>query len=171
MSIDFFGYTEKVNPVEKFGLIDPEDSQGKKSAYIDYDFENVENWNANVQCNNRSDYSFIAVDNNIPLTKKVNGKNETASSCDAMLYTKNTVCFIELKADKKGNDWCKKAVKQLESTIELFGKNLDRFNSKKAYICNSRSPHFHFSHKNIMQEFYKQNKIVLRIQTEIAEFI
>ena len=158
MSIDFFKYAEEVKPVEKFGLIDPDDSEGKNPTYIDYDVEKAEAWNVSVQCNNRNDYSFIAVDNNIPLTKEINGKKETASSCDAMLYSKNTVCFIEIKADKKGNDWRDKAVKQIESTIDFFGENINKFNSKKAYIANSKRPQFYASYKDIQQEFYKNIK-------------
>lgn len=53
-------------------------------------------------------------------TVKNNGKDETASSCDAMLYTPKTVCFIELKADKKGNDWLNHGMEQLTNTIRMM---------------------------------------------------
>ena len=104
MQVNFYDYATTVNQVKEFGLVDPDDKEGKKPAFVSYD-KTTDKWNAKVECNNRTDYSFIAVDNNVPLTVKNNGKDETASSCDAMLYTPKTVCFIELKADKKGNDW------------------------------------------------------------------
>lgn len=102
MQVNFYDYATTVNQVKEFGLVDPDDKEGKKPAFVSYD-KSTDKWNATVECNNRTDYSFIAVDNNIPLTVKNNGKDETASSCDAMLYTPKTVCFIELKADKKDN--------------------------------------------------------------------
>lgn len=69
MQIDFYEYAESVKAVEKFGLIDPNDENGKKSAFINYE-SNMNDWGAVVTCNYRSDYSFIAVDNNIPLSRK-----------------------------------------------------------------------------------------------------
>ena len=127
MQVNFYDYATTVNQVKEFGLVDPDDKEGKKPAFVSYD-KTTDKWNATVECNNRTDYSFIAVDNNVPLTVKNNGKDETASSCDAMLYTPKTVCFIELKADKKGTDrliWngsvncCGKWVKD-NSAVRLF---------------------------------------------------
>ena len=119
MQVNFYDYATTVNKVKEFGLVDPDDKEGKKPAFVSYD-KTTDKWNATVECNNRTDYSFIAVDNNVPLTVKINDKDETASSCDAMLYTPKTVCFIELKADKKGNDWLNHGMEQLTNTIRMM---------------------------------------------------
>lgn len=139
MQVDFYNYATTVNQVKEFGLVDPDDKEGKKPAFVSYD-KTTDKWNATVECNNRSDYVFIAVDNNVPLTLKVNGKDETSSSCDAMLYAPKTVCFIELKADKKGTDWLNHGMEQLTKTIAFFGDELDKYENKRAYLCNSRRP-------------------------------
>lgn len=168
MQVDFYQYAIPVNPVKEFGLIDPDDKDGKKPAFIAYD-KTTENWNATVKCNNRTDYAFIAVDNNIPLTVKIGGKDETASSCDAMLYTSKTVCFIELKADKKGNDWLNHGMEQITNTIAFFDEELEKYEYKRAYICNSRKPFVPSIHKIAQQQFMRKNKVLLRIKTEIEE--
>lgn len=168
MQVDFYKYAESVNPVEKFGLVDPDDKAEKKPAFVSYD-KIVDKWNATVECNNRTDYAFIAVDNNVPLTVKVDGKDETASSCDAILYTSKTICFIELKKDKKGNDWLTHGIEQITSTIGFLGNELEKFENKKAYICNSRRPFVPSIHKIVQQQFIQKNKVLLRIKTEIEE--
>lgn len=168
MQVNFYDYATTVNQVKEFGLVDPDDKEGKKPAFVSYD-KTTDKWNAKVECNNRTDYSFIAVDNNIPLTVKNNGKNETASSCDAMLYTPKTVCFIELKADKKGTDWLNHGMEQLTNTIVFFGDELDKYENKRAYLCNSRRPFVPSIHKIAQQQFMQKNKVVLRIKTEIEE--
>lgn len=168
MQIDFYQYASPISPVFEFGLVDPDDKNGKKPVFVSYD-KNADKWNATVICNNRSDYSFIPVDNNIPLVKKINGRNETASVCDAMLYSTKTVCFIELKADKKGNNWLSKAVEQLSKTIEFFGEELKKYEHKRAYVCNTRRPFTATSHKIVQQQFIQKNKVLLRINTTIKE--
>ena len=168
MQVDFYKYSQSVSPVEKFGIVDPDDKNGKRSAYVSYDSEG-EKWNTTVECNNRQDYSFIAVDNNIPLTVKIDGKDETASTCDAMLYTPKTVCFIELKEYKKGGGWLLRAVEQLESTIRFFGNEIEKYENKRAYVCNTRRPFTPTSHKIVQQQFLQKNKVLLRIKTEIDE--
>lgn len=168
MHVDFYKYSAPVNPVNEFGLVDPDDKDGKKPAFVSYD-KDVDNWNATVECNNHTDYSFISVDNNVPLTVKIDGKDETASFCDAMLYTPKTVCFIELKADKKGNDWLNHGMEQLTSTIGFFGEELEKYENKRAYLCNSRRPFVPSIHKIAQQQFMQKNKILLRIKTKIEE--
>ncbi|WP_288621458.1 hypothetical protein [uncultured Treponema sp.] len=169
MQVDFYKYAESVKPVKEFGLVDPDDKDGKKPAFVSYS-KSTDKWNAIVECNNRSDYYFIAVDNNVPLTVKINGKDETASSCDAMLFIySKTICFVELKADKKGNDWLNHGMEQLTKTITFFGDELDKYENKRAYLCNSRRPFVPSIHKIAQQKFLKKNKVVLRIKTEIEE--
>ena len=103
------------------------------------------------------------------MVEKIDGKEETARSCDAMLYTPKTVCFIELKEDKKGNDWLNHGMEQLTNTINFFGNELDKYENKKAYLCNSRRPFIPSIHKIAQQQFMQKNKILLRIKTEIEE--
>lgn len=137
MQVNFYEKSVLVIPVEKFGLVDPDDKKGKFPAFVSYDLK--DKWNATVICNNRNDYKFIPVDNCLNITIKKNGKEETASSCDAMLYTQKTVCFVELKEDKKGGEWLSHAVNQIENTINFFGEEeLNKYEYKKAYICNTR---------------------------------
>ena len=167
MQVDFYQYAEPVKPALEFGLVDPDDTEGKKPAFVSYDHKNT--WNATVICNNRTDYSFIAVDNNIPLTQKINGRQETASTCDAMIYTPKTICFVELKADKKGQDWLSHAVEQLTNTIIFFEEELERYENKRAYICNTRRPFTPSSHKIVQQKFRQKNKVLLRIKTTVDE--
>ena len=97
MSVDFFKYAEPVAPSEKFGLIDPNDKDGKFPVRISYD--ESEKWNATVECNNHDNYRFVPVDNNneIPITRlNDQNKEESDNRCDAILGTDKTVCFIEL---------------------------------------------------------------------------
>ena len=77
--------------------------------------------------------SFIAVDNNIPY---YDTDGNEMSHCDAMIYTKQTLIFIELKNQAK--DWISESIEQLKSTIKHFDETdgLDKFRFKKAYACN-----------------------------------
>ncbi len=168
MPIDFFEYAENVNPVEQFGLIDPDDKDGKKPVEISYD--DSQRWNANVICNNREDYLFVPIDNNSDISiTRLNEKNEEESDnrCDAMLGTEKTVCFIELKNERE--QWLSHAIKQLESTIELFGDNIQKYKFKKAYACNLNHPNSSALYSNAQSSFYKKHKIVLRTKTEVSE--
>ena len=94
MQVNFYDYATTVNKVKEFGLVDSDDKEGKKPAFVSYD-KSTDKWNATVECSNRTDYSFIAVDDNIPLTVKNIGKDDTASSCDAMLYTPKQFALLD----------------------------------------------------------------------------
>ena len=99
MLIDFTNFSQDVKPIDKFGIVDPDDKEGKKPTKIVYDTNEV--WGATVICNYREDYKFISVDNNIPINKfNDNGIEETASSCDSIIYSNKTICLIELKNTK-----------------------------------------------------------------------
>lgn len=170
MQVNFYEKTIAVTPVERFGLIDPDDKEGKFPVFVSYDFTEEDNWNATVICNNRNDYNFIPVDNCLNITVTRDGLEETASTCDAVLYTPKTVCFVELKEDKKGGDWLTHAISQIENTICFFGEDeMNKYESKKAYVCNTRRPFTPSSHKIVLQQFRKKNKVLLRISTEIEE--
>lgn len=173
----FFDYSKKVKPVQDFGIRD--DAEGKEQnkaailattpsdsiasiptkelpAFLDY--ENKKDWNAIVLSDGRDDFNFIAVDNNVPNIDK-NGNEK--SRCDAMIYTGQTVIFIELKNQMQ--DWFDDAVNQLKSTIEHFDDvdGLDKFRFKKAYACNKKHPYFNYHYKERMQKFYKDTGVTL----------
>ena len=168
MRVNFYEYSEQVKPVARFGIVDPDDRGGKFPAQICYDENVKDTWGAWVSCNNRSDYSFIAVDNNIPLTRTgANGAKETASRCDAMLYTGKTVCFIELKDERES--FLQRAIAQISATLQAFGNEIERFEYKKAYVCNKGHPQFHSSFSQAQSEFYKKHKVVLRVRVDIEE--
>lgn len=160
--IDFSPYGQSVPSCEVFGLVDPDDRDGKKPVYID--IGNPQIWGARVHYSRkRIDYKFIPVDNNIPL-KREDGSD--ISRCDAVITTERSVCFIELKNQRKA--YIPKAVQQLLSTIDLF-KNIEKFEKKFAYICNMKrgTPP---SIKNEMNEFMKKTGgVILRHSAEIEE--
>jgi len=162
--VDFSLYEQSVPSVDEFGLVDPDDKQGKKMVYISLDRTN-DRWGATVMYSKkRSDYRFIPVDNNI-LLKRDDGSD--APRCDALLRTERTVCFIELKDQRRGHK--SKAKKQLLSTIDFFD-GIERYEHKLAYICNRRNISS-FSMKNEMDEMMKKRGILLRISSTIKELI
>ena len=167
MSVDFEKFSQQVEPIDKFGIVDPDDKEGKKPSKIVYNSN--ETWGATVICNYRGDYKFIPVDNNIPLSKiSEEGVEETASSCDAIVYTNKTICLIELKNTKTSAS-LNHAMEQLESTIDFAKFFINKFNYKRAYISNIGQPRFNKKFSNTQRDFYHKNKIILRISTIIEE--
>ena len=67
--------------------------------------------------------------------------------------------------DKSTDKWNGTAYKH----NKLFGKELNKYENKRAYLCNSRRPFVPSIHKIAQQQFMQKNKIVLRIKTEIEE--
>ncbi len=163
MRIDFYKYEQDVSPCKEFGLYDA----GNNTPAI-LDSDNPEKWEATVECNGRRDYKFIAVDNVRELLqyKKQNAGTDT---CDAILRTAKTLCFVELKNQAKS--WFEEALCQLETTIKLFKENHDIniYSSKRAYAVNKTHPHFHYSNKEKKQRFYKTTEFVLECETKIKE--
>lgn len=167
MQIDFFAYNQKVDAVPKFGICD--DAGKEKPAYIDYDILRSENWGALVQSENSQDYSFIAVDNNIPIPKP-NNENQEESRCDAMLHTNKTIAFIELKDKRKTK--AGEAAKQLKSTINTFKENhnIEDFANKEAYICNRAHPNMNITSNSLCDRFFEETGVTLRISRTIKHF-
>lgn len=162
--VDFSLYEQCVPSVAEFGLVDPDDKEGKKMAFISLDREN-DRWGATVlYSEERSDYRFIPVDNNIEL-KREDGSD--APRCDALLKTERTLCFIELKSQRRG--YISKAKEQLLSTIDFFD-GIERFEHKLAYICNRRNISS-FSTKNEMDRMMKERGIILKISSTVNELI
>lgn len=173
----FFDYSEKVKPADEFGIRD--DEKGKEErrnlelsnnpespilsipikelpAFIDYN--NKKEWNAVVQSDNRNDFNFIAVDNNIPYNDKDGNEN---SRCDSIIYTEQTIVFIELKNQEK--KWFEESINQLKMTIDHFDKTdgLNKFKFKKAYACNKIHPYFNYQFKNRIQQFFRETGVSL----------
>lgn len=160
--VDFSPYAQPVPPVDVFGLVDPDDKMGKKPVYID--LENRDIWGATVHYNrNIAEYKFIPVDNNVPL-KRDDGSD--ISRCDAIITTANSVCFIELKNQRRAS--IPKATRQLISTINIF-KDIEKYQKKVAYICNRKKGTVTaISYKEDMNRFMKEiGGVTLRISDEI----
>lgn len=157
----FFDFSEKVKTVQEFGICDNK-TEKEKPAFIVY--ENKEDWNAVVVSENSPDFGFIAVDNNIPYKDKTGNEKKR---CDAMIWTSNSVVFIELKNQTR--DWLDKAIEQLKSTIEHFDNvdGLDKFKFKKAYACNKARPFFNYQFKDRIQQFYNDTGVNLRTEVLI----
>ncbi len=161
--VDFSLYEESVPSVDEFGLVDPDDKNGKGKVFISLDKAN-DKWGATVKYSSqRFDYRFIPVDNNIEL-KRDDGSD--APRCDAILTTRRTVCFIELKNQRK--DFIPKAKKQILSTIDFFDR-LEEYKTKLAYICNRKKEIANVSTKTGMNAFLKETGIPLKISSNICE--
>ena len=80
--------------------------------------------------------SFLAID------KCLFFDNDKFKKCDCLLFDKENICFIEIKACKfkqrKSNK--KTAISQLKSTIEIFRKEFDIYKKIEAYLCIGMNP-------------------------------
>lgn len=123
-------------------------------------------WIAVVSNRMKKLIQFTPVDHNIIARR---ADDSEISQCDGMLtVNKNdNLIFVELKTGRK--NWITEAVDQLRSTISLFNDNHDSqlFNDRRAYAVNKRHPHFHSSHKEVMQRFRNQTGYRLLIQSNI----
>lgn len=166
MPIDFFFEEQNINPIDEVGII--ELRKAELPAYIDYDLNNKQRWDSIVKINNRDDYYFNAIDNHIIIKKKDN-ENDEESRCDCMLHTDKSICFIEIKHQK--NKYIGKAINQLEKTIDIFleNHNIEQFEFKVAYICNTRHPIVNTLRSNNCNNFVKKYGISLHISREIKE--
>lgn len=75
MQIDFYQYASPISPVFEFGLVDPDDKNGKKPVFVSYD-KNADKWNATVICNNIFTICLVCV---IILDNKFNLRKLSAS--------------------------------------------------------------------------------------------
>jgi len=174
MGLNFFVNEQNVNPVGEFGIIDSAQSHSHSSnkAYVDY--SNSTNWNTKVISNNRSDVVFNAIDNNINFYKSWRNNLEKQRSCDAMLYTADSIIFLEIKdwpVKHDGKTFTESAIEQLENTIvHFFTAHPKRtFTKKYAYVSNKARPRFVYSNINNIQKFKTNtNGFILRVSTEIV---
>lgn len=52
MQVDFYKYAESVKPVKEFGLVDPDDKDGKKPAFVSYD-KTTDKWDGTAYKHNK----------------------------------------------------------------------------------------------------------------------
>lgn len=118
-----------------FGICD-DPPPSKNPAYIDY--QNRNEWIAEVNNPNGYEVTFKAIDNCLEILRP-NGELE--SKCDGLLHYNNTLVFVELK-DRNSNGWLAKGRAQLTITIQKFSENhaVKDYNIKQAYVCNKQKP-------------------------------
>lgn len=159
--MDFFDAKYVTEPPRNdalFGLVD-NGSLARSTT------NNESSWVAVVKNEQGKNVQFVPVDHNIQVFEDGNER----SMCDGMLYDmdKSWLAFVEMK--EQIGEWMRGARLQLESTIEVFKKSHDaeEFRYRFAYAANRRHPHFQFSQKQVMQEFYNQYKFRLLFQNNI----
>ena len=52
MQVNFYDYATTVNQVKEFGLVDPDDKEGKKPAFVSYD-KTTDKWNGTAYKHNK----------------------------------------------------------------------------------------------------------------------
>ena len=166
MAIDFFSYAEAVPTQKEFAICDDKNQKPVKMEHVGDSVHQVL-----VISNNRSDYSFIAVDHNITL-KREDGSDDRI--CDAMLVTDKSVCFIEIKCWIKGS-WILNALEQIKTTIVHFDKNhpCDTHKYRDAYICNwkKRNTLLNESRMELKNDLFKNYRAHLYIANTIKELV
>ena len=173
--IDFFSkeyYRESARRDMRFGIVDPMDrgsDETKKRAFTTT--ENEENWHASVENKSGKNLIFMPIDHNISFPPRT-------SLCDGMLYNRSEglLVFIELKTRRK--QWIPKAIKQLESTIELFSTNYDKeqylneFTDRRAYAANKKKKRQQVQAQvpmlQTMEKFHKKTQFILHIEYKIG---
>lgn len=163
--IDFFSYADAVPTQKEFAIHDDLNQQPVFIEYVGASEKQVI-----VISNNSSDYNFIAVDHKIHL-KRDDGSDDNV--CDAMLYTSNSLCFIEIKSQRE--DWIDKASKQVISTIVHFDNNHpnDIHRHREAYLCNWKRRYnlVDVSHKQLKNDFWQNYKTHLYISNTVRELV
>lgn len=153
----FHDYSQVVDPVDVFWVIDPIERRTKDPAYIVYD--KPDKWDVEVHSHKQIDYKFTAVDNNIPLFNESTKKD--IKRCDVIINTSKTICLIEIKTGR--NEDISDAIEQIEATIARFNREIYSYRFRRAYVCNNRRPRFAMSHAALQNSFYKKHATKLEI--------
>ena len=107
------------------------DCEEEKRCYIATDYGQFKVINSLEK-----EISFLAID------KCLFFDNDKFKKCDCLVFDKDTICFIEIKACKfkqrKSNK--KTAISQLKSTIDIFRKEFDIDKKIEAYLCIGMNP-------------------------------
>lgn len=160
MSLEFLNSPCKEQPKTDalFGICDNQDST---KAYTD--IEHPEKWIATVKNIHAMEVHFIAVDKCVLTDNEFEG----VGRCDGILYTQQHLYFVELK--DQASSWITDAIKQLESTIELFREthNIDDFQHKKAFACNRQHRRFQEIDNETNLIFFRKHKVRLDVQAEV----
>ena len=166
IKINFFDREYRLEPVKQdaiLGLCDPE---GEQPAYSTKDIDCGDKWCATVKNNDRKGIQFIAIDKNIDI-RRPDGNLE--NRCDGMIYVEETreLSFVELKDYRVGG--LSTAEGQLLITIQYFlaNHNYADFHNRRAYACRPSHPHFMFSARQSIQEFYNKTHFRLMPQATI----
>lgn len=147
---------------ETFGLCD---DQNSTPAYISTDLGNRNTWNA--VCNNPHQLhcTFIAVDQCIPL---IRADGDQEKRCDGILTYNDEIIFVELKKDRSSG-WIPDGINQLKTTIYHYFSTSDprTYRKRRAFLANSKRPHFHYGHKEQMEKFRHETGVRLSIHNHI----
>ena len=155
MKINFFAQKYRLEPEKQdavLGLCDPE---GEQPAYSTNNNNCGDKWCAIVKNDERKGIQFIPIDKNIDICRS-DGSLE--NRCDGMLYVETTreLSFVELKDYRVGG--LSTAINQLSTTLEYFLANhnyLD-YHNRRAFACRPSHPHFMYSARQAIQEFYNK---------------
>ena len=166
MKVNFFAQKYRREPEKQdvmLGICDPD---GELPAYSTTE-HGKDKWCATVRNEKRKALQFIAVDKNIEILRP-NGEME--SRCDGMIYVAQSreLCFVELK-DYRVGGYIGSAEGQLMKTLECFLANhhYEDFHNRRAFACNPSHPHFAFSSRQRISEFYQATHFRLMPQAVI----
>jgi hypothetical protein len=137
-----------------FGLVDPSENKDSNKRTFSTT-ESSETWNAKVINTDQLDVTFHAIDHCVEIFK--DNSNDQESLCDGVLTFNESLYLVELK--RKNKDFIPEAKLQLENTIRLLviSGGIDKYKSKKAFISNSKHPHFRVIRSSEQKEFYDKN--------------
>jgi len=169
MSIDFFAecFHREICSTCEFGILDG-DNEKKEPAYLSFDVEDKDVWEAAISNKGEKEIHFLPVDHNIPVFR-LDGKD--GERCDGILFSREEnqkgIFFIELKnrKGKKDKRWREKGIKQLISTIAVFSSNHDikEFSPREAFVCNRKMPFYSYSEREKLDDFRMKYHVSLNV--------
>lgn len=167
MKVNFFAQQYRKEPLKKDAVLGICDPDGEFPAFTTTE-HGCDKWCATIYNNERKEIQFIAIDKNIDI-RKSDGNQE--SRCDGMIFIADTreLSFVELK-DYRVGGYISSAEEQLLKTLEYFlaNHNYIDFHNRKAYACNPTHPHFAYSARQRIREFYKLTHFRLMPQATIT---
>lgn len=143
-----------------FGLCDDQDGT---RAYSNID--DSAKWIATVKNDRNKALTFTAIDKCVLDDAQKPGRGR----CDGMLTSDGNehIYFIELKNETQ--NWRKGAIKQLESTIQLFIEHHDIqvFRHKKAFACNKKHKRFQQIDHELNLRFFRTYGVRIDVQANV----
>lgn len=160
MKINFFnpGCQEGPFDLPRFGLCD-----NKKGGKAYTNIEDPDTWVAEVKNNKQISLIFTAIDKCVIRDNEYHDRGR----CDAMITSDEHLYFIELK--DQARNWVSDAIRQLESTIQLFVENheMTKYKHKKAFACNRKYKRFQEIDNERNLSFFRKYKVRLDVQAEV----